>query len=428
LKRTLRLLSFALLALVVTALVALVLIAKLLLAPAAGEWTMPLRLGPVAFDVGVPTSLRLLTSPWLAPRLAGLGMETRFGPVRLGWEERSGSLTLACAPCSAPVPALGTQPLRVAQLSATVRRDGNRLYGRFDARPGVENSAPGGGGIGDAPLQGRWNGRLSQTALQLDIDVEEAPIARWYAVLAPDLQELRQARIGGTLALHAGVTLPDGALAVQPRVAGFTVEGLGTEAILGARSTACGPSARLATDSWMARAVISAEDQRFFQHPGYDLVELGASVSGNQKPGALERGGSTLTQQLAKLLFTGDERSSERKLRELLYAMDMEQTLGKARILQLYLDNAPWGGNICGVEAAARRYFGRSARALEPVQAVWLAVMLHKPSAELAAWRRDGSLDAARVKWVAEGIRGIGRGQREMLLRSVETARFAPPP
>ena len=78
-RRTLRFLLFALLALVVTTLVALVLIAKLLLAPAAGEWTVPWRIGPVTLDVGVPTAIRLLTSPWLAPRLAGFDADTRFG-------------------------------------------------------------------------------------------------------------------------------------------------------------------------------------------------------------------------------------------------------------------------------------------------------------------------------------------------------------
>ncbi|MGJ7581898.1 transglycosylase domain-containing protein [Variovorax sp. RHLX14] len=416
-KRTLRFLLFALLALVVTSLVALILIARLLLAPATGEWMVPWRLGPVTLDVGVPTTMRLLTSPWLAPRLAGFDVDTRYGPVRLGWEESSGSLMLDCAPCSAPVPALGSQPLRVAQLTVTVRRDGNRLFGRFDAKADKEES-----------LRGRWDGRLSQTSLQIDADIDDAPLTRWYAVLAPDLQELRQARIGGSLAMHGRVVLPAGELVLQPRVSQFRVEGLGTEAVVGARSNSCGPSARLANDSWLARAVVAAEDQRFFTHPGYDLVELGAAASGNHKTGAVERGASTVTQQLAKLLFTGSERSSERKLRELLYAVEMEETLGKARILQLYLDNAPWGGTVCGAEAASRRYFGRSARALEPAQAVWLAAMLHKPSAELAEWRRTGSIDAARAKWVAEGIRGISRNQREALLGSIATARFAPPP
>ena len=419
-KRTLRFVLLGLLALVATAVVALALIVKLVLAPAAGEWPAQIGAGPLRVEIGVPTAIRLATSSWFAPHLSGRSVDTDHGTLRFGWNPTTQSLEVRCAPCSAGVPALGAQPLRVAQLFATVRRDGSQFSGRFEAQPEA------GEGADRTALQGRWDGRLSQKALQLTVEADDAPIARWYAVMAPSLPELRQARIGGTLGLRAQFTLPEGAIALQPRIARFTVEGLGSEALLGARSS-CGAPARLANDSWLARAVISAEDQRFFQHPGYDLTELGAAMAANQKTGQVERGGSTLTQQLVKLLVTGSERTGERKLRELLYAVEMEQTLGKARILQLYLDNAPWGGETCGAEAAAKRYFKRSAPRLEPAQAVWLAAMLHNPSAEVAQWQRSGNIDAARAKWVAEGIRPILRGQRESLLKAVANARFAAP-
>ena len=119
--------------------------------------------------------------------------------------------------------------------------------------------------------------------------------------------------------------------------------------------------------------------------------------------------------------------SSERKLRELLYAVEMEQTLGKARILQLYLDNAPWGTDLCGADSAARRYFKRSAAKLEPAQAVWMAAMLNNPQVAVEKWQRDGSIDATRAKWVAEGVRGVTRFQRDALLKNVAAAKFAPP-
>jgi membrane peptidoglycan carboxypeptidase len=197
--------------------------------------------------------------------------------------------------------------------------------------------------------------------------------------------------------------------------------------MLGAR-TACGPSAKVSNESWLARAVIAAEDQRFFQHTGYDLAELSAAFEANQAKGGIERGGSTLTQQLARILVTGSERTAERKLRELLYAVEMEQTLGKPRILQLYLDNAPWGPDgLCGAEAAAKRYFKRPALKLEPAQAVWLAAMLHNPAAELEQWQRTGQIDMARAKWVAEGIRGVPRAQRESVQKAVEKSKFAVP-
>jgi penicillin-binding protein 1A len=416
-KKTLRFVLFGLLALVLTALVAIFLIVKIALAPAAGEWSTPVKAGPLNFEIGIPTAMRLATSPWFAPRLDGHSLDTRFGTVRFSWKEAAGLQELRCEPCSVEVPALGTQPIKVERLVATVRRDGNTLTGTFEATPGTTETEM---------LQGTWEGRLAPKNLHLSAKVQDAPIARWYAVLVPALPELQRARIGGTLAVSAQMVLPEATFAVQPVISQFTVEGLGTEAMLGAR-TSCGPSAKLANDSWLARAVIAAEDQRFFTHAGYDITEILASIDNNQKEGQTKRGGSTLTQQLAKLLVTGSDRTAERKLREMLYAVEMEQTLGKARILQLYLDNAPWGGNICGAEAAARRYFKRSARTLEPAQAVWLAAMLHKPQAVLEQWRRDGHIDADRTKWVADSVRGISRNQREALLKSVAAAKLRRP-
>ena len=416
-KKTLRFVLFGLLALVLTALVAIFLIVKIALAPAAGEWSTPVKAGPLNFEIGVPTAMRLATSPWFAPRLDGHSLDTRFGTVRFSWKEAAGLQELRCEPCSVEVPALGTQPIKVERLVATVRRDGNTLTGTFEATPGTTETEM---------LQGTWEGRLAPKNLHLSAKVQDAPIARWYAVLVPALPELQRARIGGTLAVSAQLVLPEATFAVQPVISQFTVEGLGTEAMLGAR-TSCGPSAKLANDSWLARAVIAAEDQRFFTHAGYDITEILASIDNNQKEGQTKRGGSTLTQQLAKLLVTGSDRTAERKLREMLYAVEMEQTLGKARILQLYLDNAPWGGTLCGAEAAARRYFKRSARTLEPAQAVWLAAMLHKPQAVLEQWRRDGRIDPDRTKWVADSVRGISRNQREALLKSVAAAKYVAP-
>jgi hypothetical protein len=428
LKKALRYFLYALLALVVTTAIAAFLIVRLALAPGQDEWPTRIKAGPLSLDVGVPTAIRLATSSWFAPWIAGRTLDTGFGPMRFGWDEPANTLEIDCAPCSAAVPALGPAPIKVERLHITARRDAGALSGTLEATPGAlpASAATDATGPGDKLLHARWNGRLSQKNLQLAIDAADAPITQWYAVLAPELPELQRARIGGTLALRAQVALPAGSFTMQPRISQFTVEGLGTEAMLDARSS-CGAPARLGNDSWLARAVIAAEDQRFFTHPGYDLTELAASIEGNQKAERAERGGSTLTQQLAKLLVAGSERSTGRKLRELLYAVEMEQTLGKARILQLYLDNAPWGPGLCGAEQAARRYFRRSARNLEPAQAVWLAAMLNNPGAAVEKWQRDGQIDAARAKWVAEGIRGITRNQREALLRNVAAARFAAP-
>jgi penicillin-binding protein 1A len=424
LKKALLFLLFGLLALVLTAAVAVYLIVKLALAPSPGEWPTRVRAGPFTLDVGVPTAIRLATSSWFAPWLAGRSFPTEHGPVHVGWNAATNTLELDCAPCSAFVPALGTTPIRLDNLRFTARRDAGSLNGVLEATPAATTVSS---VAGDNVLRARWDGRLTQKTLQIHIDAPDAPIARWYSVLAPSLPELQRAKISGTLALRAQLDLPAYHLALIPRIEQFRVEGLGTEALLDAR-TSCGPPSRLAPDSWLARAVIAAEDQRFFSHPGYDLAELTAALDANQKAGQVERGGSTLSQQLARLVVTGSERSAERKLRELLYAVEMEETLGKPRILQLYLDNAPWGEGLCGAEAAARRYFKKSARNLDSAQAVWLAAMLNNPGAALEKWQRDGRIDGERAKWVAEGLRGLTRGQRESLLRNLAAARFAPPP
>lgn len=424
-KKALLFLLFLALALVLTAGVAVYLVLKLALAPGPDEWPARVKAGPLTLDVGVPTVIRLATSSWFAPWLEGRTMETEHGSLRFGWSETTNTLEMRCAPCSASAPSLGSAPIRLESLRITAHRDAGTLSGVLEAAPAAALPLTPTGAV-DPLLRARWEGRLSQKSLQLNFDAPEAPIARWYAVLAPSLPELQRARVGGTLAVRAQLALPAGTFALHPQIGQFTVEGLGTEAMLNARSS-CGAPARLATDSWLARAVIAAEDQRFFTHPGYDLVELTASLEANQKARQVERGGSTLTQQLARLLVTGSERSAERKLRELLYAVEMEQTLGKARILQLYLDNAPWGADLCGAEPAARRYFRRAARNLEPAQAVWLAAMLNNPAAAVEKWQRDGNIDPERAKWVAEGVRGITRAQRDALLRSVANARFAPP-
>jgi len=195
---------------------------KVALAPGRDEWPARFQAGPVAIDVGVPTAIRLATSSWFAPWLAGRTLETAHGPVRFGWNAASETLELNCAPCSATVPALGSAPIRLESLRATVRRDAGTLGGTLEAAPPARPLAVD-GRADDGILRGRWTGRLSQQALHIDIQVPETPIARWYKVLAPDLAELQRARIGGTLALGAQVGLPAGTFAVQPRIADFTV-------------------------------------------------------------------------------------------------------------------------------------------------------------------------------------------------------------
>ncbi len=129
----------------------------------------------------------------------------------------------------------------------------------------------------------------------------------------------------------------------------------------------------------LRRAVLVAEDDAFFRHGGFDWNEVRASARRNLGSGRVVRGGSTITQQLAKNLFLGSERSLTRKLREALLAVRLERALTKRRIFELYLNRIEWGPGIFGAEAAARRYFGVPASALSPRQAVRLAAVIINP-------------------------------------------------
>jgi monofunctional biosynthetic peptidoglycan transglycosylase len=396
-----------LLALLVAALLALYVVARAVLAPLPGEWSIPLRVGPVHMQAGVPTLIRLATAPWVGPLLKGRIVPTRAGRVHLGWWSPTQMLIVRCAPCKVQAPGLGKDPLSLEDVQITMRRRGDQLEGAVIA----------------GKLQATWQGELARDQLRLRLQLPMSPVADGYALFSDAIPEVAQARIEGRFALKASLVLPGGNLSVVPQVEGFQVSGLGTEALATARS-ACGKNAsRLTTSSWLARAVVAAEDQRFYEHSGFDLTELTASLARNQGAGQdrIERGGSTLSQQLAKLLVTGSERSPVRKLRELLYAVEMERTLGKPRILQFYLAHAPWGPGLCGAEAASRRYFGRAAHELTPTQAAWLAAMLHNPGLEARRWAETGQINVARTQWVILAMRPMPSRQRIRLAEEAKS-------
>ncbi len=134
----------------------------------------------------------------------------------------------------------------------------------------------------------------------------------------------------------------------------------------------------------MRDAVIASEDRRFYRHHGLDLRGNARALMANLQAGAVRQGASTITQQLARALFLGRERSLVRKLRELAVAFGLELTLSKKQILEMYLNSVylgPAGGEgIAGVEEAAQRYFGVGAHALTLDQAALLAGVIPAPS------------------------------------------------
>ncbi|MEM6932847.1 MAG: transglycosylase domain-containing protein [Pseudomonadota bacterium] len=130
----------------------------------------------------------------------------------------------------------------------------------------------------------------------------------------------------------------------------------------------------------LIHAVIATEDKRFWNHVGIDPRGIARAMVANVRAGAFVQGGSTLTQQVAKNVFLTAERSLERKLKELPMALALEMKYSKQEILSIYLNRVYLGAGTYGFEAAARRYFGKSARGLNPAEAAMLAGLLRAPS------------------------------------------------
>jgi monofunctional glycosyltransferase len=135
--------------------------------------------------------------------------------------------------------------------------------------------------------------------------------------------------------------------------------------------------ARISPD--LKRAVLVAEDDAFWQHEGVDLNQLEESIEADWARGRFFRGGSTITQQLAKNLYLSPSKNPLRKVRELIIARRLEAELKKARILELYLNVIEWGDGVYGAEAAARTYFHTSAAALGPTESALLAAAIVNP-------------------------------------------------
>ncbi|HTO39506.1 MAG TPA: PBP1A family penicillin-binding protein [Rhizomicrobium sp.] len=231
--------------------------------------------------------------------------------------------------------------------------------------------------------------------------------ARWRVVV------LRTALALGVLGAAAGVglyMLPDIIASLAPKVdvsrdlyalnrpAAFTfLDSQGRE--VGHRGAVVGT--RLTLDempAYLPAAFIAMEDRRFYDHRGFDLKGLLRAAWVNWRAGHVVQGGSTITQQLAKILFLTSDRTYTRKLHEMMDAAALEKQLSKTQILELYLNRIYLGSGAYGVDGAARVYFGKSARDLSLSQAAMLATLTRAPSA--FSPRRDLAAAQARSRQV----------------------------
>ena len=148
----------------------------------------------------------------------------------------------------------------------------------------------------------------------------------------------------------------------------------------------------------VVRAVTTSEDAGFFAHPGFDFAELAEAFTRGAERGRVVRGGSTITQQVAKNLYLSGERTLARKVREAAIAIALEATLSKQRILEIYLNVAEWGPGVFGIGPAARHWFGKDARALTPKEAAFLASIIPNPLRHEAQHARGGPSAALEAR------------------------------
>lgn len=130
----------------------------------------------------------------------------------------------------------------------------------------------------------------------------------------------------------------------------------------------------------LINATIAIEDQNFYEHHGFDIGGIARASIAYVEKKAINGGGSTITQQLVKLRLLNNERSLQRKLKELVLAILVEGNYSKDQILEMYLNEVAYGGSTYGIEAASQRYFGKSAKDLNLAEASYLAGLPQSPS------------------------------------------------
>lgn len=312
---------------------------------------------------------------------------------------------------------------------------------RGHGRIGRDGAFSGEGQLSAVPLRLRGVLGLHPEQLDAHLGIGPADLGDVVDLFAGQVPEAARATLGGTLGLdldltgppwrwraqaHADQLLAPGALSSSDalRIGAFTWSAPTEDGGVVARRTGEG------TPDWvplseagpMPAAVIAAEDAGFWKHPGYDLEAVQEALSAWSEGEERPRGGSTLTQQLAKNLYLSGDRTLLRKLRELLLALDLERTLGKRRILELYLNVVEFGPGIYGIGPAAKAYFLKSPSGLTWHEAAFLAAILPAPRSLYQEALIDGHPPRARVERVLDNLAHLG----EISAMEAEKAKAAP--
>ncbi len=177
---------------------------------------------------------------------------------------------------------------------------------------------------------------------------------------------------------------------------------------------------------WLPEAAVSVEDRRFYQHFGLDPVGILRALTVNLRSGRLVQGGSTLTQQVAKTLFLTNARTFRRKVQELLLTLWLEHSFSKQEILEIWLNRVYLGSGAWGVDAAARLYFGITARKLSLWQSAVIAGLPRAPSRFNP--RVDPVAAATRGREVLTAMAETGVISKEQAAAASAAIVFTPPP
>lgn len=362
-------------------------------------WAIPLMVSPsIHLQVKAASLIELLSSEPGRHWLNGRVLSTRFGP--LYFSNQSPFLVVRCAPCRLDLPSFAAEPVLVDEVLLKVQRDEQGLSGFVQIRQQQQS----------ARLQ--FAGWLSPQGLSLNWQMQRTSLARLFSLVQAAIPEAAHAQILGALSLQGTLQLPARQWTAFPKLEGFEVYGLGTERLRygplrlncpAAATTSSGDGAATwlpisAVGRWVPMAVVATEDAHFYRHPGYELGELLPLLADPRR--REYRGASTITQQLAKNFFVGGERRDARKLRELLYAVEMERTLSKARILTLYLNTVDWGPGLCGIQAASQFYFQKAPKQLSATEAAWLAGILRNPHRAYQQEYIPNDISRGRLNWV----------------------------
>lgn len=158
----------------------------------------------------------------------------------------------------------------------------------------------------------------------------------------------------------------------------------------------------------MKNAIVAVEDRRFYKHNGFDIKGIMRAITINMVSGSKSEGASTITQQVVRRLFLSDERTYERKIKEILLAIKMEQVYTKDEILEIYLNDVFYGENSYGIEEASKRFFDKSCTELKLEECALLASLPQAPSLYNPTTKKGLKLAKERQKKVLDDMEEIG--------------------